>query len=647
MALLKRLLLSLLLLSSSSPVFAQAGGVASINLIDPSRFPQVSAAVSVLDEAGLHVSGLAASNFEVTESGQPVADLMVGEEETGVQIVFVLNTGASFSKRDSLGRTRWEHVRESIIRWTETDAIMPEYLDDVSVIVPEGPIVSHTTKAGAVREALLAHAPGFGGAESSIALLQQGLDFALDSSPRPGMRRIVVVLSSALDGVTETQLSDLAAQARDSQVTVHTAYVGPTGSQGTQGALNLNRLAELAGGAFAFVDYDTATLAPMYSRVAAERMQYVLVYRSLSPVSGTRRVDVHLQSGPLSLTAPSGEYSITIEPPQVLWGDLPDEVTVQPDGTDSANGDASPPMRAVTVRLEFPDGHSRAITRSVLFVDGQPVAENTAPPFDTFQWDLSGYTETGEHRLQVVAVDQLGIQGQSDEGNVMVKVPAVPMLVVGGDWQGLIRPLALAALALAAMAGSVASAVAFRRRWAALAAAPPASDVEVRQTPRKPTAPRPAPRGRRPFAGAAQKTGKAYLEILEGGQGVIEVIEPIVRLGRDSAVAQAVFADRSVSRLHARMAEINDCVFYLYDEGSTSGTWVNFEQVPMAGVPLNHGDLINLGRVQLRFNLRSQADAPASPTPTATPAPRDDIPTGPTLPMKPVRPGRDDRASKR
>jgi pSer/pThr/pTyr-binding forkhead associated (FHA) protein len=112
----------------------------------------------------------------------------------------------------------------------------------------------------------------------------------------------------------------------------------------------------------------------------------------------------------------------------------------------------------------------------------------------------------------------------------------------------------------------------------------------------------------------AALVGSAYLEVVEPGGGSaprpdIELLGSALSLGRDAAMADTIFHDRSVSRLHARLMPV-DGGFRLFDAGSTSGTWVNY--TPLAaetGHDLQHGDLINLGRVQLRFKRR---DAPAS-----------------------------------
>jgi len=73
------------------------------------------------------------------------------------------------------------------------------------------------------------------------------------------------------------------------------------------------------------------------------------------------------------------------------------------------------------------------------------------------------------------------------------------------------------------------------------------------------------------------------------------------RIGRDPSQAQIIFSDATVSRLHARIVEESDGVFLLYDEGSSSGTYVNDIRVEHEPVQLAVGDLIEFGRVKVKF----------------------------------------------
>jgi hypothetical protein len=122
----------------------------------------------------------------------------------------------------------------------------------------------------------------------------------------------------------------------------------------------------------------------------------------------------------------------------------------------------------------------------------------------------------------------------------------------------------------------------------------------------KPSLPKTAPRAR------------ALLEIVVPGRGQmsrapIELFAETVKLGRDPGQAQVVFPDRSLAGLHARI-ELRGNDYFIIDENTVAGTWVNFEQIfPPDGYCLQHGDLINLGHVQLWFKRR---DLSPSLTPT-------------------------------
>ena len=91
-------------------------------------------------------------------------------------------------------------------------------------------------------------------------------------------------------------------------------------------------------------------------------------------------------------------------------------------------------------------------------------------------------------------------------------------------------------------------------------------------------------------------------------------------IGRDHEVAQIVFGDDSVARLHARIRQRNGR-YYLYDEGSANGTFLNHNRLGLSPRQLQDGDEIRLGRLLLRFHLRPPAQkTPAQPENVASEA---------------------------
>jgi predicted component of type VI protein secretion system len=77
-------------------------------------------------------------------------------------------------------------------------------------------------------------------------------------------------------------------------------------------------------------------------------------------------------------------------------------------------------------------------------------------------------------------------------------------------------------------------------------------------------------------------------------------------LGRDPSLAAVVLDDASVDGMHARLIRQAGGNYLLRDQGSIAGTWVNYHLVPEAGTILEHGDLLQLGRVEFRFEVAGE-----------------------------------------
>lgn len=90
----------------------------------------------------------------------------------------------------------------------------------------------------------------------------------------------------------------------------------------------------------------------------------------------------------------------------------------------------------------------------------------------------------------------------------------------------------------------------------------------------------------------------ARLEDLDNEGRAFVIRQRASRLGRDPA-CEIVLANGSVSSYHADLKRNRDDTFTLTDLGSSNGTLVNGESIRQIG--LQHGDLIELGEVRLRF----------------------------------------------
>ena len=664
------------------PARAQTGdGTALITAVDTDKFPAINAYVMVNGPAGDRIAGLPAEASALAESGAAVAGLEVAEQDVGVQVVFVLDTTEAFTARDANAVTRLEYVQQALADFARTTPWMKEGVDDVTVLAAEGLLVKHSSRGGEVAQAVADYASTFAGVADPFPLINQALDYVSEVTPRPGMRRYLVFISNGLRwSGGATPLDDAAGRAAAVQVPIYTMFVGPAGGENTVGAQNLRRLSELTGAAH-FIFESPQSFTPLFQRLANQGRQYRLSYRSGLSATGQHGLSVSV-TVPTGVELASGEvlFPLRVETPVVQLGDVPPDVVRVSPGRGADPALAEPAALAVPIVVDFPDGHPRSLRAAQLIVDGQVVASGAQAEaaMEALTWPLAGYAESGTHIVQARITDELGLTAESGALTVTVRLeiqaaPAATGPAVPGATGARGLPLVVGAvfgLLLLGAAGWLW--YARRARVGSPPAAPPG------ETPAKPapgTEPfRPArvqpprlavPRVPMPALHLPRRSdgnkplGPAYLEVVESGGGgapreAIELLADTVRLGRDAAVAEFVFHERSVSRLHARINRAADGIFRVFDEGSTSGTWVNFTQVPAEdGWELRDGDLINLGRVQLRFRRRdvpaaeasngakvvkvTPAGEPAPAPPAAAPAGTAEGETGATRPHRPVQ----------
>jgi predicted component of type VI protein secretion system len=97
------------------------------------------------------------------------------------------------------------------------------------------------------------------------------------------------------------------------------------------------------------------------------------------------------------------------------------------------------------------------------------------------------------------------------------------------------------------------------------------------------------------------------VRLAENGQPIpssaIQITHSELTFGSDPQQAICVLESPSVSPLHARLTSGTDGTYSLADAGSVAGTWVNFAPISTLGAHLEHGDLIQIGRVSFRFEL--------------------------------------------
>ncbi len=570
-----------------------------ITAVDDSAFPTIRLNLLTLAAGGTPITDLSA--LSLRENGIPVAyDRFT--TTTGLDVVFVVDANATMlDVDDDSGQTRWQKVQSGLSRFT-TDFMAPDGQDRVSIIVPaEGGengrfLVQNETQPTAVAEAIQNLPPVLVSPTPLNAMLAQAMEHTA-AQQDDGRFQAILLLTDAGQIHLQLPFDEVVQQAQAAYLPVFVAILGARADPDE--LFRANRLAEPTWAATVHAP-QPESLDAIFNLWAQHRHQVQLEYQSLQRQSGEYPLTLNIGEVRAATT-----WELTILPPQVTL--LPLETIVRQGGApDTPVAELAPTQQTLTVTVSWPDGKARRLPVVAWTVNGrlQPAPAtptDTAVAQLTLDWDLRGIPE-GVYAHVVQVTDELGFTTSSVPLTVQVReerplpptptpaptavpaapTPVIPVTIVGRlagfSWAWLTLPVIVLLLA----------ALFWRRRRPATtpqAEEPPLSAVEAL----------PATPAVALVAALERPTGRPI--VLHGDN---------TSLGRESSAADVVFDDALVSRLHARIVRQNGR-YWLYDEGSTAGTFHNYQPVGLAPRPLEDGDQIGLGRVQLRFRLRPAA----------------------------------------
>ncbi len=556
--------------------------------------------VAVDDASGARARGLTSDQFQVIEDNQPRVPDSVVEEQVPTRQVFVVNTNAGLAVRDSRGRTRFDFVRNAMLAWWAKPQAARYGQDDLSLLTGDGTLVRHSPAAAELASAIDHHAPTFDPTKAGYDLLLDGLNLVSEGANQPGTVKIVIFFTSLPAQADVAARTNAIDRAKQMGISVYPVLIDTPQALETPQAEALRQVAEQTGGQFITFDPDQP-LGGLGDRLLQQRIQYRVDYTSQANISGAHEVRVQVAFDGQSLATNTAVYSIELETPQVTFIQAPTQITRSSDDKSLALDSLPPTQTSLSVLVTFPDGHQRAITQSELLVDGELVDQNTAPPFDSFQWDLTPYRQSGDHTLQARVTDSLGMQAKSvvQPVNVDVVPPPSGLQAIGPALGSLL-------LVLVVLVGGVVGAYLFlsygsRRSRAPASAAAPPSAAGLRRLQRASL--HPANSADAPEAFLVPVNGKDQ-------EAPIPLVGADVSLGRDPSLSAFPLDDPSVSNLHARLIRQAGGEYLLRDQGSVAGTWINYERLSDDGQNLHHGDLVHLGRVAFRFRRTGSPDWP-------------------------------------
>lgn len=623
------------LLSSAS---AQTQAQAILYGADASAFPSVSSFMDVFDASGRFVSGLLPDQVTVLEDGQRLPVESLTEMVVPMQLVVAINPGPALGTRDKLGTERFEQIVTALGSWAQ--ALPPDTPDDMSLVTLSGPIISH---AGA-RDwlvSLQAFRPDFRETTPNLQTLQIAIDTVAVQAPRVGMKRgVFFITPHSEEPDIEALLAPLTQRAIQNGVRVFVWFIDTELYAASPSAVAFTKLAAETGGAY-FAATELQPFPDPESYFAPLRRLYGLTYQSASKTGGEHTVSVEVVGQAGSLRSTDQKFTIDLQPPNPIFVAPPLQILRSPPEEDPYSAELlQPVVQPLELIVEFPDGHPRSLVRTTLYVDGQVAYENTTEPFNALVWDLTGYKETGDHKLAAEVVDSLGLSRTSIEVPVTVTVIQPPHGVAA--FFGRFREsIIIAAIAFAGMVlllmlflGRLRTIFARLRRDRQAQADPltqsVTAGVEISTVPRD-------KRGKPRSAGTirarkGQRTDEAAAflrplipdplaapgETFKPASGdPIPLVAHEVTFGTDPKQASHVLDDPSLDAQHARITQTETGDFFVADAGTIGGTWVNFEPVGQEARLLRHGDVLHFGQLAYRFELR-QAPKPPPPTITKT-----------------------------
>ena len=600
----------------------------SITLTKPdlSQFPQVTVFFWPYNASGEVIQDVQASDVKVLENSRQVDIGSLERIEPGIHFVVAVNEGPTLANRYA-GVQRFESIKQALTDWVGAQPSPSK--DDFSLVNNGGAVQTNLSTPADWLNALQQYQPDLKAAAPGMSSLTTGIDTAGSVGDSPYKTKALLYITPLPEDTQLTGIQDAAARASQLGVHLFVWLIGPQNYSTTEGAMVLQKAAADTGGSF-FLFSGAETLPQIAGYLAPLKYVYRLTYLTSIRSTGNFDLTLEVQTAGLTLSSSKMPFSLQVEPPNPIFLTPPSTIRRSwVSGGEKGQASLTPDSTTLRVMFEYPDGHPRSLASSRLFVDGKMVAENTAPPFDLFTWDLSGYTVSGTHQLQVAIEDQLGMTSQTIEIPVSIQVEARPRNGAQKvlDWFTPIRGILVGAClaAIAALASIVIRRQAGARRQKRKKKLdqydPLTQTVEVKQeriassTASADTGEWPRGQGSSPAPARLRLCSTTSLDPLPG-EG-FAVYKKETWIGSNAARVDIVLSGASISEVHACIYH-EEGIFRLQDAGSVTGTWLNYSPVPArstglaaepVGVPIESGDLIQIGRVPLLFEIY-QAEPP-------------------------------------
>lgn len=593
---------------------ANAQGIAKVILsqLNTEAFPQVSARLNIHNSGGYFVHALEPVDITIQENGNAIPLETIAEVNTGAQFVVALNMGPSYAIRNLDSISRHASIIQSITTWgiTYPDAESDDFSLITNGIVDEIHVSSTVNWAVLLQDETLDPDLLIPSLDTLVRAINTASDPLQQENLQPGILFIT-------PHPTENELAalpSLMAQAKQRGIQINVWMVSSKAYFKSEGANYLAQLAETTGGEF-FVYSGEETLPDIENYIDPLRYSYIVTYRS-QIISGDNH-QVAARVNTLGITSAPVQFNLSILAPNPILISPPQQI-VRTDQTRSHDvlehgPNYVPTEQTIQILVEFPDGISRPLKHTSLYIDNNLVSKNTSPPFEQFTWDLDGYTSNATHTIIVETEDILGLSGTSIEHAVQFEVVTTAPSLIAIIKQ---KELSIVGIIIAALIGATLFIMVFTGRIqpssvgrllpeTAKKSAAIEQRISLKSTPTRIQIP--AWGYRSPWRTQQESIDEtAFLELLDIKNGAtdkerIAINKRELVFGSHVDLATIIFDHPSVEDSHARLRVDQDGNFHLKAKETVAGTWVNYEPIALEGVIITHGDIIHIGAVAMCF----------------------------------------------
>ncbi len=594
-----------------SSVLAQSAGGITVADPDASAYPEITTSFKAFDAEGDFITDLRPSELRIEERGKPITDYRLEMIETGVRFFVAVNEGPTLANRYS-GVSRFDRVKTALYNWFSSRP--PDSADEFGLYTSEGPLTLTASSPDAWTSAVEAYAPDLRKAVPGPASLSNAVDSALSLDLAARKSSAILYVTPMPTAPQFAGIQEIINLAGSNDIRVFIWLIGPPDYATTEETRKLTEFATQTGGGL-FLFSGAETLPDLNSYLQPLSYVYHLAYTTAANTSGEYPLVLTITRGETMLESQPVSFSLTILPPNPIFLSPPVEVARSwTEATRQSESILVPLQTEIKIMVEFPDGMNRELVASRLYVDDVLMDEHKAAPFDVFTWDISAYMESGSHTLRASVEDFSGLSGETIDMPVDVVVPEKPRATLKDFFARLNLVTTAAGVIIAlCLIGLLVLLIRVLRRSSKKGGVkkkksdPVTEPVDINgeyilapetteETVKWPTI---RGIGLAPARLVQKKTASPNLVYLQE----IPLGNDETAVGSDARKSDYVLTHASISPRHARIFKDAEGNFRIADAGSSAGTWVNYAPISTRGLTLEHGDLVQFGRLSYTFEL--------------------------------------------